>query len=276
MMAFAQSAASTPFSEGIQHRPLVMAHRGGAGLWPENTMYGFERAMDLGADVLETEIQSTADNILVLMHDSTVDRTTNGSGPISAFTLGELKTLDAGYNWTSDGGQTFPFRGSGITVPTLEEVFTALSTVRINIDIKQEKPSLLESLCKTIRTFDMVDRVMVASFSSKVLKAFRRDCPEVTTSAGTGEVALFFVMNLVFLGAVYRPACQAFQVPEYSSGLRVLTKRFVKTAHGLNLAVHVWTINETTDMQRLLELGVDGIITDYPDRLISLLQETGG
>ncbi|MEE9120122.1 MAG: glycerophosphodiester phosphodiesterase [Syntrophobacteria bacterium] len=276
MMAFAQSAADTPFSEGIQHRPLVMAHRGGAGLWPENTMYGFERAVDLGADVLETEIQSTADNILVLMHDSTVDRTTNGSGPISAFTLEKLKTLDAGYNWTADGGQTFPFRGSGITVPTLEEVFTALPTVRINIDIKQEKSSLLESLCKTIRTFDMVDRVMVASFSSKVLKAFRRDCPEVTTSAGTGEVALFFVMNLVFLGAVYRPACQAFQVPEYSSGLRVLTKRFVKTAHGLNLAVHVWTINETTDMQRLLELGVDGIITDYPDRLISLLQETGG
>jgi glycerophosphoryl diester phosphodiesterase len=276
MMAFAQSAAGTPFSEGIQHRPLVMAHRGGAGLWPENTMYGFERAVDLGVDVLETEIQSTADNILILMHDSTVDRTTNGAGPISAFTLEELKTLDAGYNWTSDGGRTFPFRGSGITVSTLEEVFTALPTVRINIDIKQEKPSLLESLCKTIRTFDMVDRVMVASFSSKVLKAFRRDCPEVTTSAGTGEVALFFAMNLVFLGALYRPACQAFQVPEYRSGLRVLTKRFVKTAHGLNLAVHVWTINETTDMQRLLELGVDGIITDYPDRLISLLQETGG
>jgi glycerophosphoryl diester phosphodiesterase len=276
MMTFNPSATRTPFSEEIQRRPLVMAHRGGAGLWPENTMYGFERAVALGVDVLETEIQSTADNILVLMHDSTVDRTTNGSGPISALTLEELKTLDAGYNWTSDGGQTFPFRGSGITVPTLEEVFTALPTVRINIDIKQEKPSLLESLCKTFRTLGMVDRVMVASFSSKVLKAFRRGCPEVTTSAGTGEVALFFVMNLVFLGAVYRPACQAFQVPEYSSGLRVLTKRFVKTAHRLNLAVHVWTINETTDMQRLLELGVDGIITDYPDRLISLLRETGG
>jgi glycerophosphoryl diester phosphodiesterase len=276
MMAFAQSATDIPFAEKIQRRPLVMAHRGGAGLWPENAMYGFERAVALGVDVLETEIHSTADSILVLMHDSTVDRTTNGSGPISAFTLEELKTLDAGYNWTSDGGQTFPLRGSGITVPTLEELFTALPTVRINIDIKQEKPSLVASLCKTIRTFDMVDKVMVASFSSKVLKTFRRGCPEVTTSAGAGEIALFFVMNLVFLGALYKPACQAFQVPEYSRGLRVLTKRFVKTAHGLNLAVHAWTINETTDMQRLLELGVDGIITDYPDRLISLLREPGG
>jgi glycerophosphoryl diester phosphodiesterase len=276
MMAFAQSATDIPFAEKIRRRPLVVAHRGGAGLWPENTMYGFERAVDLGVDVLETEIHSTADNILVLMHDSTVDRTTNGSGPISALTLEELKTLDAGYNWTSDGGQTFPFRGSGITVPTLGELFTALPDMRINIDIKQEKPSLVASLCKTIRTFDRVERVMVASFSSKVLKAFRRGCPEVTTSAGTGEVALFFVVNLVFLGALYRPACQAFQVPEYSGGLRVLTKRFVNTAHRLNLAVHAWTINETTDMQRLLALGVDGIITDYPDRLISLLREPGG
>lgn len=275
MMTFTRSATDTPFAENIQRRPLVMAHRGGAGLWPENTMYGFERAVDLGVDMLETEIHSTADNILVLMHDSTVDRTTNGSGPIRAFTLEELKTLDAGYNWTSDGGLTFPFRGSGITVPTLEEVFTALPTARINIDIKQEKPSLVEPLCKTIRTFDMTDKVMVASFNSKVLKAFRRVCPEVTTSAGTGEVAFFFMVNMVFLGAVYRPACQAFQVPEYSSGLRVLTKRFVETAHGLNLAVHVWTINEVTDMKRLLALGVDGIVTDYPDRLISLLRKMG-
>jgi len=275
MMTFTQSAASTPLSEEIQHRPLVMAHRGGAGLWPENTMYGFERAVDLRVDVLETEIQSTADNILVLMHDSTVDRTTNGSGPISAFTLEELKGLDAGYNWSSDGGQTFPFRGSGITVPTLEEVFTALPTVRINIDIKQEKPSSLASLCKTIRTLDIVDKVMVASFSSKVLKAFRRVCPEVATSAGTGEVALFFMMNMVFLGAAYRPSCQALQVPEYSSGMHVLTKRFVDTAHGLNLEVHAWTINEVNDMKRLLALGVDGIVTDYPDRLISLLRKMG-
>jgi len=275
MMTFTRSATDATFAENIQRRPLVMAHRGGAGLWPENTMYGFERAVDLGVDMLETEIHSTADNILVLMHDSTVDRTTNGSGPIRAFTLEELKTLDAGYNWTSDGGQTFPFRGCGITVPTLEEVFTALPTARINIDIKQEKPSLVEPLCKTIRTFDMTDKVMVASFNSKVLKAFRRVCPEVTTSAGTGEVAFFFMVNMVFLGAVYRPACQAFQVPEYSSGLRVLTKRFVETAHGLNLAVHVWTINEVTDMKRLLALGVDGIVTDYPDRLISLLRKMG-
>jgi glycerophosphoryl diester phosphodiesterase len=253
-----------------------MAHRGGAGLWPENTMHAFERAVELGVDVLETEVHSTADGVLVVSHDSTVDRTTNGSGPIRTFTSEELKTLDAGYNWTSDGGQTFPFRGSGITVPTLEEVFTDLpNNVRINIDMKQVKPSLMVPLCETLRAFEAVDRVLVASFNSKALKVFRRVCPEVDTSAGRGELTLFFVMNLVFLGAAYRPTCQALQVPEYSSGMHVLTKRFVDTAHGLNLKVHAWTINEVSDMTRMLALGVDGIITDYPDRLISLLREMG-
>jgi glycerophosphoryl diester phosphodiesterase len=253
-----------------------MAHRGGAGLWPENTMYAFERAVKLGVDVLETEIYATADGVLVLSHDSTVDRITDGSGPISDLSLEELKTLDAGYNWTSDGGRTFPFRGLGITVPTLEEVFTDLpGNVRLNIDMKQVYPSPVSPLCELIRSCNMVDRAMVASFSSKVLKAFRRVCPEVATSAGSGEVTFFFIMNLVFLGAAYRPRCQAFQVPEYSSGLRVLTKRFVAGAHNLNLEVHAWTINEVSDMRRMLSLGVDGIITDYPDRLIDLLRKMG-
>ena len=274
-MASTRLDIDAPYSEDIQRCPLVMAHRGGAGLWPENTMYAFERAVELGVDVLETEVHSTADGVLVVLHDNTVDRTTNGSGPISGLTLKEVKALDAGYNWTSDGGKTFPYRGSGITVPTLEELFTAFPNMHINLDIKQEKPSLVESLCETIRTHYMLERVLVASFSSKVLKAFRRVCPQVTTSAGSGEVALFFIMNLVFLGAAYRPTCQALQVPEYSSGLHVLTKRFVDTAHGLNLKVHAWTINEVSDMIRMLALGVDGIITDYPDRLLDLLREMG-
>ena len=275
-MALTRLGSDALLSEETLRRPLVMAHRGGAGLWPENTMHAFKRAVELGVDVLETEVHCTADGVLVVSHDSTVDRTTNGSGPIRAFTSEELKTLDAGYNWTSDGGQTFPFRGSGITVPTLEELFTDLpSNVRINIDMKQVKPSLVGPLCETLRAFEAVDRVLVASFNSKALKAFRRVCPEVTTSAGRGELALFFVMNLVFLGATYRPSCQVFQVPEYSSGIQVLTKRFVDTAHALHLEVHAWTINEVSDMTRMLALGVDGIITDYPDRLISLLREMG-
>jgi len=252
--------------------PLVMAHRGGAGLWPENTLYGFERAAELGVDVIETEVHSTADDILVLLHDRSVDRTTNGTGPINSITLNELKRLDAGFNWTKDGGRSYPFRDKGITVPTLEEVFASLPNVHINIDIKQVKPSLVTPLCEMIRSFGMVDTVMVASFSAKALNDFRRVCPEVATSASKREVTLFFLLNLFFLGSTHRATYQAFQVPEYSSGLRIVTKRFLNTAHALKVKVHVWTINEAADMKRLLKMGVDGIITDYPDRLIPLLE----
>ena len=234
-------------------------------------MYAFERAVDLGVDVLETEIHSTADGVLVLMHDSTVVRTTSGTGPVNSFTLEEIKALDAGFNWSNDGGRTFPFRGGGITVPTLEEVFTAFPNIRINVDVKQLEPSLLDPLCRMIRTFAVTDKVMVASFHSRVLKVFRRMCPEVASSFSAREVTLFYLMNLAFLGSAYRTTACALQVPEYQGKLHLPTRRFVDTAHILNLKVHVWTINETSDMLRLLNLGVDGIITDYPDRLMRLL-----
>jgi glycerophosphoryl diester phosphodiesterase len=268
-MIFAHSVREHPYFVRDEGRPLVMAHRGGGGLWPENTLYAFERAAEMGVDVIETEIHSTADNNLVVIHDDTVDRTTNGRGPVNLLTLKELKKFDAGYNWTADQGRTFPFRGQGITVPTLEEVFTALPSIRINIDMKQINPPLASQLCATLHSFDMVEKVMVASFSTIALRDFRRLCPDVATSASRREVTLFFLVNLIFRGRAYRPACHALQIPEYSSGIHVLTKRFLQTAHSRNLKVHVWTVNQVEDMKRLLDLGVDGIITDYPDRLIS-------
>ena len=272
-MSLGRSAGEHPYFAGDEGRPLVMAHRGGGGLWPENTLYAFERAAEIGADVIETEIQSTADDNLVFIHDETIDRTTNGTGSVNSFTLRELKKLDAGYHWTADGGRTFPFRGKGITLPTLEEVFTALPSTRINIDLKQISPPLASKLCGLLHSFDRVEKVMVASFGTKALRNFRQVCSGVATSASQREVTLFFLMNLIFLGAAYGPPCHALQIPEYSSGMHVLTKRFLRTAHSRNLKVHVWTVNEVEDMKRLLNLGVDGIITDYPDRLISVLTD---
>jgi glycerophosphoryl diester phosphodiesterase len=272
-MSLSRLAGEHPYFAGDEGRPLVMAHRGGGGLWPENTLYAFERAAEIGADVIETEIQSTADDNLVFIHDETIDRTTNATGPVNSFTLRELKKFDAGYHWTADGGRTFPFRGKGITVPTLEEVFTALPTTRINIDLKQISPPLASKLCGLLHSFDRVEKVMVASFGTKALRDFRQVCYRVATSASQREVTLFFLMNLIFLGAAYGPPCHALQIPEYSSGMHVLTKRFLRTAHSHNLKVHVWTVNEVEDMKRLLNLGVDGIITDYPDRLISVLTD---
>lgn len=266
-----QPVADHAFFAQFPPEPLVIAHRGGKGLWPENTLYAFEHAVDLGVDVLEMDIHSTADGVLVVMHDDTVDRTTDGSGPIQALTLDEIKALDAGYNWSADDGQTTPYRGQGIAVPALEEVFAAFPNVPMNIEIKQAEPSIAAPFCQLIREHAMSDRILVASFDQAVIKEFRRECPEVATTAGQNEVVALFVLGRIFLDAVYTPPSEAVQVPEYRSGLHVLTPRFVEAAHSSGLEVHAWTINDVDDMQRLLDLGVNGLITDYPDRLMSLL-----
>jgi glycerophosphoryl diester phosphodiesterase len=252
-------------------RPLAIAHRGGAGLWPENTLYAFERASALGVDVIETDVHATRDGELVIFHDDGVERTTDGSGRVSSLTLAELKRLDAAYRFSTDGGRGFPLRGSGVTVPTLREVFQALPQMRFNIEPKQAAPSITAPLCRLIREYGMTEKVLVASFSGAVLSEFRRECPEVATSASTGEVANFLALQRAGLAASYSPAMQALQVPERAAGLGVLTRDFVEAAHGRNLRVHAWTVNDEEEMRRLFGLGVDGIMTDYPDRLLKVL-----
>jgi glycerophosphoryl diester phosphodiesterase len=259
------------YFKGDAGRPLVIAHRGGAGLWPENTLYAFEHAAASGVDVIETDVHATKDGELVVFHDVNVERTTDGAGPLGSLTLAELKRLDAAYRFSPDGGRSFPLRGSGVVVPTLREVFEALPQMRFNIEPKQSVPSLAAPLCRMIREHGMTDKVMVASFSGAVLAEFRRECPEVATSAATGEVASFLTLQSAGLAASYSPAMQALQVPEQAGAVRVLTRDFVGAAHGRNLRVHAWTINAEADMRRLVEMGVDGIITDYPDRLLKVL-----
>jgi glycerophosphoryl diester phosphodiesterase len=269
-----EPATDHPFFKQDGRRPLVMAHRGGAGLWPENTVHAFERARSLGVDVIETDVRLTADGVLVVIHDATVERTTGGTGSVGEMTLAELKKLDAAYNWSPDRAGSFPLRGRGITVPTLEEVFVAFPDMRFNIEPKQDVPSLAKPLCRAIREHGMASRVLVGSFRQTVLDEFRRECPEVATSAGPAEVTKFLAAHKAGLGGTYSPAMQALQVPEYAGGLQLLTRSFIEAAHGQNLQVHAWTINGAADMRRLLEAGVDGIMTDYPDRLMALLGRT--
>ncbi len=132
---------------------LVIAHRGGRSLGPESTLYTFQRAVKLGVDVIEIDIHSTRDGHLVIIHDRTVNRTTNGSGPVAGFTLKELQALDAAHRWSPDKGRTYPLRGKGIAVPTLAEAFTALPTTRFNIEIKESNPEVIAALCDLIQEF---------------------------------------------------------------------------------------------------------------------------
>jgi glycerophosphoryl diester phosphodiesterase len=251
---------------------LVFAHRGGGGRWPQNTLYAFNQAAKLGVDALETDIHTTADGVIVVCHDPTVDETTNGHGQIHGMTLAQLKQLDAGYRWTADGGQTFPFRGQGITIPTFEETAAAFPNLRINVDIKQNAPSIVEPFVQLLRRLGCQERVMVGSFHDRELRLFRRICPEVGTSAGVEETRLFYFTSLAGLTGLLRPAYRAFQVPEYAGRIHLVTPAFIRAAHARGIEVHVWTVDEEADMRRLIEWGVDGLVTDYPDRLMELLK----
>ena len=252
-------------------RPLVFAHRGGGGLFPENTLEAFQYSARMGVDVLELDVHATSDGRLVVLHDSSVDRTTDGTGKVREMTLEQLKKLDAGYKFTPDGGKTFPFRGRGVTVPTLEEILAALPAMTFNIEPKQQTPSITKPLCGILRDRNATGKTIVGSFRQEVLDEFRAECTEVATSASPSEVSKFLAMYKTGLAASYTPPMQALQVPENVGYLNVVSKDFVEAAHKLNLKVHVWTINQPDDMRRLLEMGVDGIMTDYPDRLLALL-----
>lgn len=260
------------FGHHLRLCPLVMAHRGGAGLWPENTLYAFAHATQMGVDVLEVDVHCTSDGVPVVIHDGTVDRTTNNRGRVNEMTLLQLKALDAAYGWSLDGGRTYPLRGCGIAVPTLQEVFEAFSGMRFNIDIKQKQPSMVQSFCQMIRDYGMTKNVLVASFEPEVLEEFRRDCGEVATSAGPADIRAFLMMDAAQFDAAHRLNIRALQVPEYAGNRCVLTRNFVEAAHARDLEVHAWTINDESAMQRLIDVGVDGIITDYPDRLLALLK----
>ena len=253
---------------------LLFAHRGGEGRWPSNTLLGFEQSLKLGADVLELDIHRTADNVLVVRHDPVVDTTTNGQGRICDLSLADIKKLDAGYTWSADGGASFPFRGLGVTIPTLAEVIRAFPNARLNIDIKPEDPPVVHNFCKMLNEYNLLAQVTVGSFHDRQLELFRQVCPAIATAAGVSETRRFLVLSRLFLDRFFRSPARAFQVPEYAGRLRLVTPRFIRRAHARGLQVHIWTVNEVPDMQRLIAWGVDGLMTDYPDRLAEVLAGT--
>ncbi len=272
----ANPAPTSAYYTAPRPTTLIIAHQGGDGVWPGDTLFAFEKAVEIGADVLEMDAHITRDGVIVLMHDAKVDRTTDGSGPIEEMTLAELKKLDAGYDWSSDGGQTFPYRGQGITVPTLEEVFQKFPAMRYTIEIKKTANPIHKPFCELIRKYNMQDKVLVASFNDEAMAAFRSECPEVATSAARTEVTYFVLLGKVFLSGLLSPQYHALQVPwepSESMGIPVMTERFVREAHAKNIAVEPWTVDDPELMKLYIQWGVDGIITDRPDLLAGILKK---
>lgn len=257
-------------------RPMILAHQGASGHAPSNTLTAIRLGIEMGADALETDVHMTRDGHVVISHDDTIDRLSNGTGFIKYKSLEALRQYDFGYRFTVDGGQTFPYRDRGVTIPTLDDVLEQFPRLRVNIDMKQATPPLEMALHETIRRHNAEDRVLVTSFHNVTMKRFRRIASSrIATSANTMDMIKFVCFWRTYLHRFYKPTVDAFQVPETGYGIRVVTPRMIQIAHQHGVKVHVWTINHEADIRRLLEWGVDGICSDYPDRVAKVMREMG-
>lgn len=255
-------------------RTLNIAHGGAQGHAPGNTVAAFDLALEMGADVLEMDAQLTADRGVVLHHDATVDRQTDGSGAVADLTVEELQRLDAGHGFTGPDGDEHPWRGRGATIPTLDEVLARYPDTPMVIEMKPDGgPGIVEALAERLEAAGRTGDVVVASFDLDLLRELRERLPEVATNMPEDETRTFYTLQLVGLDRWWRAPAGFLQVPEYHDGRHVVTERFVRAADRRGVDVHVWTVNEETDMRRLVELGVHGIMTDRPDRLGAVLDE---
>ena len=254
--------------------PTNFAHRGTSSAAPENTLEAFRLAARSGAGGLELDVHMTSDGRIVVIHDESVDRTTEGTGLVRHMTLHEIQSLDAGYRFTPDGGTNFPYRGRGVRVPELGEVLRHFPGHKVNIDIKEEQCGVEVALLESIKGADAEDRVLVVSEMPAVVKRVRElSGYSISTGASRQEIGDFYRLSRLRLEFLVYPPYDALQVPVEYGGREVVTPRFVNAAHDRGVRVDVWTIDDPDEMRRLLDLGVDVIMTNRPEALEGVLGE---
>lgn len=253
----------------------VFAHRGGAKLAPENTMAAFAHGLALGSDGIECDVHLSRDGIPVVIHDKTVDRTTNGTGLVRDLTAAELAALDAGYHFGSDE-TGFPFRGRGIGVPTLDAVLQAFPQPRVIIEMKAGDGVLAEAVAASVCRANAAARVCVGSFDRRGLDLIRRAHPSIATSASPEEARWTLYRSWVHWPFEPRPAYRAFQVPEHAGRLRVVSPAFLRRARRQQARVDVWVVDDEADIRRLFAWGVDGVISDRPDVAVAVRDAWNG
>lgn len=251
---------------------MLVAHRGGARLAPENTMEAFRDAVARWeADMLEMDVRLSRDGEVVVIHDATVDRTTDGTGAVADLTLAELRSLDAGHRFVDPEGRP-GFRGRGVAIPRFEDVLEAFPRMRLNVEAKESR--VAGPLVEIIRAHGAEERVLVAAEHEEA-RAPVRGYPGPWGASRT-QLLPFWILHRLPGGGPYVPRADVLQVPEVWKGLRVVTPAFVRVAHSRNLPVQVWTVDDPADMRRLLSWGVDGIQTDRPDLLARVLVDVAG
>ncbi|MGH7812696.1 MAG: glycerophosphodiester phosphodiesterase [Candidatus Binataceae bacterium] len=255
--------------------PRAMGHRGSAGTHPENTLVSFAAAAEAGVGYAELDVHMTRDGEIGVCHDDNLMRTCGRAGTIREMAYAEVATADAGAAFTLDGGATHPFRGRGVTIPRLSEVLAAFPQLRFVIEIKQTSPSLVAPLLDVIDRAGMRRTVLIASEHQEPLDEVRRLAPEIPTNFSYLEGGGFF-QAMAARDANYRPPGAALEIPPSYESWQLVTPESVEFAHRIGVEVHVWTVNEESEMDRLLDLGVDGIISDNPRLLMAVLRRRAG
>jgi len=250
-------------------RPTILGHRGAAGDAPENTLRALERALADGAHVIESDVQCTRDGVPVLIHDPSVDRTTEARGAVADLDWKALRELDAGYHFQPEGESGFSERGRGVHIPSLEEAFKAFPAARFNLEIKSPDPAATERTLHWIRALDREDRTLLTAGEDGVMARLREALVAggLHPALGAGLADILDVVRSAVDGKPPSTDSQAIQVPTAFGGRPLVTPELVAHAHAHGIAVHVWTINERAEIERLLGLGCDGIVTDHPGRM---------
>lgn len=249
---------------------LVFAHRGGAKLAPENTMPAFERGMALGSNGIECDVHLSRDGVPVVIHDATLERTTNTTGAVNVRTADELARVDAGFAFAAEG--SYPFRGQGIGVPRLEQVLRRFPEARVIIEMKAGSPALARAVIDVVRRTDAVERVCVGSFHQLGLDIIRAQAPALATSASESEARWTLYRSWCGWPLPGQRPYWAFQVPQTAGRLRVITSAFLRQAHRDGARVDVWVVDHPADVTRLFDMGVDGVISDRPDLAVPTRQ----
>jgi len=248
----------------------VIGHRGAAAFAPENTLPSFRHAVEVGADAVELDLHRTADGHLVVIHDDTLPRTTDGIGSVEERTLEELRTFDAGYRFTTDGGNTFPFRGQGVRIPTLQEVLKVVGDLPIVSEIKSRAAG--ESMGDWLQTSPHRDQILVGGFDRAQVEPAGKHARWRCTYQD--ELRGYVLLGKIGLGKWLAPdRVDAAMVPEKRHLIRIVSPRFIRRAHADGLGVFVWTVNRAADMRRLFDWGVDGLVSDAPGRVRRVLDE---
>jgi glycerophosphoryl diester phosphodiesterase len=245
-----------------------MGHRGACAEHPENTLASFQRAIEIGVDVLETDVHMTADGVVVVSHDADGMRAANVERSIAACALDEVQSWDAGWGYRDADGQR-TFAGHGLCIPTLDELLDLAGDVRLNIDIKQREPSMVEPLLALLLRRAAASRVTLASFFGPVIREVRRRGYEGETVLAQDEVTALLLTPTWLCRAII-PRGQSVQVPLRAGPFELASKRFIDKCHALDLRVEYWTINDPVVAEVLLERGADGVISDDPAALVDV------